>query len=234
MEADQVAALPGVFFYRSFVRQYACLLGVNWTNLQAEVRALTALAEPDPAPLADQPIRAPDPVLDALNRIELSLSGRGWAAPVTLLAVAILGGAGLFGWWKSTREQTPAPAQTELQESLPRPEGPTVNVTATTGADGVKRLELNLSATEITWLSITSGGQEIFSGTLYPEQTKTVSGLSVARLKVGNAGGLSVQWNGQEIGPLGESGQVRVVVFTPEGFRILRREDEAPGTQSAL
>jgi hypothetical protein len=80
---------------------------------------------------------------------------------------------------------------------------------------------LNLSASEETWLSISSGGKQIFAGVLEPEETKTVSGLEMARLKVGNAGGLNVQWNGKEIGPIGGKGQVRVVVFTPEGFNIL-------------
>jgi hypothetical protein len=109
------------------------------------------------------------------------------------------------------------------------PTEPTVNVTTTTGADGVRRLELNLSASEETWLSISSGGKQIFSGVLEPDETKTVSGLEMARLKVGNAGGLNVQWNGKEIGPIGGKGQVRVVVFTPEGFNILPVNSEDSG-----
>ena len=94
-------------------------------------------------------------------------------------------------------------------------------VTTTTGTDGVNRVELNLSATESTWLSITSEGKPIFSGILQPSQTKTLTGLEVAMLKVGNAGAVDVRWNGKPIGPIGPRGQVRVVRFTPENFQIL-------------
>jgi hypothetical protein len=80
---------------------------------------------------------------------------------------------------------------------------------------------LSLSATEKTWLSITSNGKKIFSGILEPRQSKTLTGTEVATLKVGNAGGIEVLWNGKPIGPIGPRGQVRTIQFTPENFRIL-------------
>ena len=56
IEGDDVSSLPGVFFYKSFVRQYAGLLGVNPTLLQSDVDTLTTVAEPG-AP-SRQPSRA--------------------------------------------------------------------------------------------------------------------------------------------------------------------------------
>jgi cytoskeletal protein RodZ len=216
IEADDLKNLPGVFFYKSFVRQYAAVLGVNPDKLQAEIQVLTALAEPEVVVEA-KPIRVPDPIAEAANRLDLS--SRSWALPVAALLVALLGGGGFYAWWKQPTAPAPEPVLTSVADEV-APE-PTVNVTTTTGADGVRRLELSLSASEETWLSISSGGKQIFSGVLEPDETKTVSGLEMARLKVGNAGGLNVEWNGQEIGPIGGKGQVRVVVFTPEGFSIL-------------
>ena len=96
-----------------------------------------------------------------------------------------------------------------------------MEVTTATGADGLNHVVLNLSATEKTWLSITSDGKPIFSGILQPSQTKTLTGMDVAKMKVGNAGGLEVRWNGKPIGPIGPRGQVRIVLFTPENFQIL-------------
>lgn len=224
IETDNVAQLPGVFFYKSFVRQYALLLGMNPATLQADMQVLTALAEPEPT-VEEKPIRVPDPIVEAANKIDLRLSGRSWSAPLAALLIAILGGAGFFAWWKSPTATAPEASTSVAAVSMPSQ--PTVNVTTSTGADGVRRLELNLSAKEETWLSITSDGKQIFAGTLFPDETKTLSGLEVARLKVGNAGGLNIQWNGREIGPLGESGEVRVVVFTPEGFRILNDSAES-------
>ena len=40
-------------------------------------------------------------------------------------------------------------------------------------------------------------------------------------MKIGNAGGVDVQWNGKSIGPIGARGQVRTVRFTRENFKIL-------------
>jgi cytoskeleton protein RodZ len=242
IEVDDVASLPGVFFYKNFVRQYAGLLGVDPTQLQANVEELTAMAEPE-TQVKENPIRVPDAIVEAGNRLDFSK--RTLTAPLAALAAAMIGGAFFYSWWNTPAKAapavvatvvTPAVASPALVSAVNAPESasvitatapttestePTVNVTTSTGADGVRRLELNLSASETTWLSITSEGKQIFAGVLHPEETKTLSGLEVARLKVGNAGGLNVQWNGKEIGPLGQKGQVRVVVFTPEGFSIL-------------
>lgn len=227
IESDDIATLPGVFFYRNFVRQYAGLLGMDAAKLQPGIQELTAVAEPEPV-VVEKPIRVPDPIAEAANRLS-SISDRDWLMPVAALVLAILGGAGIYAWYKSPAPEVAAePAPVIANVSTEANDQPTVNVTTTTGADGVRRIELNLSAKETTWLSITSEGKQIFAGTLYPDQTKTLSGLEVARLKVGNAGGLNIQWNGQEIGPLGESGQVKVVVFTPEGFSILPSPSETP------
>jgi len=120
-------------------------------------------------------------------------------------------------------EQAPGPGAEQVKTSEPSDAGaPTVNVTASTSSDGLNHVVLNLSATEKTWLSITtSDGKRIFSGILEPSQTKTLTAPEDAKMKVGNAGGLEVLWNGKPIGPIGPRGQVRVVLFTPDNFQIL-------------
>jgi hypothetical protein len=80
---------------------------------------------------------------------------------------------------------------------------------------------LKLSATERTWLSISSGGKEIFAGTLQPSESKTLTGLERATMKVGNAGGIEVRVNGKVIGPLGTRGQVLTIKITPQDFEIV-------------
>jgi len=109
-------------------------------------------------------------------------------------------------------------------QNTPPTQTPTVEVTAAetqTTIDGINHVVLNLAATEKTWLSITSEGKRIFSGFLEPSQTKILTGLDAARMTVGNAGGINVLLNGKPIGPIGKSGQVRVVLFTPDNFEVL-------------
>jgi hypothetical protein len=82
-------------------------------------------------------------------------------------------------------------------------------------------VELGLTATEETWLSIDSDGTPVFSGLLEANQTKTIEGKKNARMRVGNAAGLEVQLNGAPLGPLGAHGQVRELVFTSDKVQFV-------------
>jgi hypothetical protein len=250
IEQDDLASLPGTFFYKSFVKQYAAILGVDEMLLKPGVESLTAELEPPPLPGADpryimghsppgngnhfdtdpgrSPVRHLDPILRDGNRRYLT-DGRLGLSLAGLIGVLLLC-SGFYAWWNRApqaaavaRVSQSQPTQiTAVSESKPaQPATPSLNVTSTTGPDGENHVVLNLSATERTWISITSDGKQIFSGILQPSQTKTLTGSDVARLRIGNAGGLEIQWNGKTIGPVGPRGQVRVVVFTPENFEIL-------------
>jgi hypothetical protein len=77
-------------------------------------------------------------------------------------------------------------------------------------------ISLRIAAVERTWLSIDSDGRHVFSGLLEPAQTKLLEGRDSARLRTGNAGGLTIMFNGRALGTLGQRGQVRTVVFTSD------------------
>jgi cytoskeleton protein RodZ len=113
------------------------------------------------------------------------------------------------------------PVRTEPAQTQPAQTQPSQDVPITADTDSLSGVALNLSATEKTWLSVTSGGRQIFSGVLEPSETKVLTGLEMAQMKVGNAGGIEVQWNGKPIGPIGLRGEVRVVVFTQDNVEIL-------------
>src|SRR5580658_9383139 len=224
LEEDDIKSLPGTFFYKSFVKQYAALLGLDEEKLMAGVDALTATEEPLPLPGANpkyHPVRQVDPIVADSNR--RYFSDRRVGLSVAALSVVLLGCSGFYTWWnkasQAARQQVSASiAIPVVSTSKPVPG---VDVKTETGPDGVNHVVLNLSATETTWLSITSEGKNIFSGVLEPSQTKTLRASDVAKMKVGNAGGIDVRWNGKLIGPIGGRGQVREVLFTPETFKIL-------------
>ncbi|MGA8593272.1 MAG: DUF4115 domain-containing protein [Bryobacteraceae bacterium] len=67
-----------------------------------------------------------------------------------------------------------------------------------------------------------SDGHHVFSGLLRPAETEELEGNDSARLRTGNAGGLTVIFNGRELGPLGRRGQVRTVLFTRDEYEILQ------------
>src|ERR1700682_5008408 len=53
IEKDDLQSLPGSFFYKSFVKQYAAVLGVDEKLLMSSIEIVTASAEPLPLPGAD-------------------------------------------------------------------------------------------------------------------------------------------------------------------------------------
>jgi cytoskeleton protein RodZ len=215
IEEDDIKSLPGTFFYKSFVKQYAALLGLD------EITVADVPEEPLPLPGANpkySPVRAVDPIVADSNRRYFSDRRVGFS--VAALTIVLLGCSGFYTWWNKASHPIHQQQVIAAVPVVSKPV-PTVDVKTETGPDGVNHVVLNLSATETTWLSITSEGKNIFSGVLEPSQTKTLRASDVAKLKVGNAGGLDVRWNGKPIGPIGARGQVRVVLFTPETFQIL-------------
>lgn len=295
IEKDDVAGLPGTFFFLSFARQYAAILGLDPAQVTSALAAVSESAEssekaaqavlhPEPklgsgmfSPAVASsrqtsqeapPVRSLDPIVEDTNRRYFAGPlGFSWAG----LLAAVLVGSGIFAWWTRPPQvvKVAPPAAVVLRSAAPgqdpasqgdardvvktvssagTPEGVLsvppaadgvslqlsasqappgqVSVDQAVNSDDGKQVTLNLSATERTWLSITSHGKVIFSGVLEPSQSKTLQGSEVATMKVGNAGGVDVQWNGKSIGPIGARGQVRTIRFTRENFQFL--EPESP------
>src|SRR5437870_5977038 len=64
IEEDDVKSLPGAFFYKNFVRQYAAILGVKESEIASGVQLLAAAEEPaQPGALAQPPMRPMDPIV---------------------------------------------------------------------------------------------------------------------------------------------------------------------------
>jgi cytoskeleton protein RodZ len=230
MEADDRGSLPSGFFYKSFVDQYARFLGLDTTEINAEVDRLLSADAPLPLPGYESVV--------SRNVAPMKLSprfagSRIWVSSAALIAV-VVGCSGIYAWWhqdklgrfRSAPEKDAASASPAVvsMASTPKPvleEKPARPEEPATAVDAGYKVLLNLMAREATWLSISSEGKRLFSGILAANQTKTVEGKESATMKVGNAAGLEVRLNGKLLGPLGGRGQVLVVVFTPDKFEIV-------------
>jgi cytoskeleton protein RodZ len=234
LESDDLKSLPGIFFYKSFVKQYAAILSLPEALLQPGVDALTsppeeplllgqsAPRESEPRPSAGA-VRDLDPLVKASNRYYFSDPRIGLS--LAALVAVLLACSGVYAWWSKPPKLSAAASQPAAPAKAPATP-PVVEVTA--NDDDPTHVVLNLSATERTWISIESGGKQIFAGELMPSQTKRLTGGDAAKMKVGNAGGIEVRLNGKAIGPLGGRGEVRTILFTPENFRILEPVPPAP------
>ncbi len=237
IEEDDRKSLPGGFFYKSFVHQYATFLGVDAKAIDTEIdRVLSA--------------DAPLPLPGARRQRPLKLSSRSWTGTTYLsyaaFVLVLVACVRIDGWWHTSRTAATDKSENRVSESIGSPPSPAARrvssaavsqiagaaaaapvASAKPAAPADSLVELALTATEETWLSIDSDGAPVFSGLLEANQTKTIEGKESAKMRVGNAAGLQVRLNGEPLGPLGAHGQVREMVFTGDKFRFVSSSDES-------
>ena len=118
--------------------------------------------------------------------------------------------------------ETPSPAVAKPPAPIPPTEA------AAAQGDPNAPVRVEVVAQEPSWISLRSDGQFSFSGVLETNQTHTIAANRNVVLKLGNAGGVEVHFNGKVISALGGKGAVRTVQFTPGGFQIVPSEAPKP------
>ncbi|MGE5592260.1 MAG: RodZ domain-containing protein [Betaproteobacteria bacterium] len=109
------------------------------------------------------------------------------------------------------------PDETEMTASQPAPEAsPTPSSAPGTeqeSAEAHEGHELSVSITERCWVRVVADGKVVFERSMVAGEQATWHAKKSIRIKVGNASGIDVTYNGLRIGPLGKSGQVVERVF---------------------
>lgn len=70
------------------------------------------------------------------------------------------------------------------------------------------KLTIKLIGNQLCWVRVTVDGEIQFEGNLDNEETKEFEAEESIQVRLGNAGGVDVIYNGKKVPPLGESGQV--------------------------
>ncbi len=272
IERDAVGDISSPFFYRSFVRQYAEEVDVDYKVLAVGVEELTSRMRPPDLPgQGDHNIVRVAPLKPRIKR------DWSWLTPTAIFLGFIALGSGGYGYYRyygpsafqpatlsafaskvraqldfgrtseaptvaKVIEKTPAsvvikaPANSPVDGNNAPPAtvvanaGPAPVPTQTPGdfrpsppAASVSipdKIHLELEATERTWLSVSADGKTAYTGILEPLETKVLDGQDTAMLRTGNAGGVSITFNGKLIGPVGPRGTTRTVVFSRTGYAI--------------
>ena len=243
LEREDYDVLPGALFARNFARQYAALVGLDPSQIEANLdRAFPKAPDPVLEQLSTKQTASQfQPLQDSFNFDSSSWRRARWST-VALIAVLGASSAVYMGWQElsgifaeartAAREQQQKPAEpppaAPVQPAAEQPlavsasdnaAAPSEESTITISADG---MAVQVVASQPTWVSMSANGKQVFSGILEPNQRKVVSGVARAKLVVGNAGGIEILTNGKSIGPIGQNGQVRVVILSPDGPQILR------------
>lgn len=212
MERGDLRDFGGEIYARGFLRSYARLVGLE----PAEVLRLHG----------DDPTYR-GPVLPPREPLRVRRDPPGWlvglvglvAVAGVIAAVLGLGGsrvptavAPLDPALEASADAAPSlpPVAPELvapqpqPESEPVPTGPPVDVVLTFEA--------------ASWLEVVVDGVPVETGALVPAgETLRFGGQELVALRFGNAGGVRIELNGEELGPAGRPGQVLRVALSPEG-----------------
>lgn len=78
--------------------------------------------------------------------------------------------------------------------------------------------ELTAVITERCWVKVTADGHRVFEKTMLPGETNTWKANQEIRIRLGNAGGGALTYNGVHIGAPGESGDVIELSFPVPGI----------------
>ena len=231
IEADDVDRIGSAFLYKSFVRQIAAELGLDYIALDEAVQRNISRI---PAPLMPGQDRSSAPKVPAL-RVGRKKSSR-LIYSLSSFALVVVACSAVYAAWQNAKtglhasrvkvlsrtEAPPRVTETDNTASTFRVPGHDTTEQAGTPADVFgDRFTLELSATEPAWLSIIADGKQSFKGILATAQTKVLEGHSTARIRTGNAGGVKVVFNGKPLGALGARGQVRTVLFTKNNYEVL-------------
>ncbi len=268
IERDDTSSLPGGFFYRSFVRQYAKLMDLPESAYRAEIEenlemeAQTAATQPSALP----PRRIDLPPMPT-GRSDPKLETQRWLMRLGALVLVILLTSGVYALWQKWKQQhaeavaqlaqqqpvqnsaalkkeaqpekkdelagQPASAETKPPEtepvgqakaSSPEPAAPPSQPSpaAAPPASPTGSVRVIVRASELTWVGVWQGQKQLFGDALQPGETRGFGADDRLRLRIGNAGGVEIEWNGRTIPSTGPRGQVRTVDFWADGYTVVQ------------
>lgn len=255
LEADELDRFSSPFIYKSFAKQVARRLRIDEKSI-APILDSQASSMPTPLVPGEEERQLPNvPALDNLAQ----RTGTRWLIPTVSLVAVLAASSGLFEWREHSAAKPkgsvsaslrsamntlhipstaaaaakpllskPGPAQAGEPRSTKTIQEPQI---AASAAPAPSQVRLELAALENVWISVVSDGKFIFSGVLSQSESKSFSSREVARIKVGNAGGVSVNYNGRKIGPLGARGSVCTAIFTATNFEIVEPQQHVELTQ---
>jgi len=98
---------------------------------------------------------------------------------------------------------------------------PSETSSATPATKSTGSLRLVIRATENSWVSVLADGQPVTQETLIAPAHTTIHANREIVARIGNAAGITFQWNGEEIAAQGLEGEAKTVVFDAQGMRVV-------------
>jgi cytoskeleton protein RodZ len=218
IETEDFHRLPGGVFNRGFIRSYAQRVGLD---------PAAALAQ------YDRLVRTEDPQLPTVAR-HSRFQSHFKVYPIALGALLLLFAAIYLVEGPETNVSQKAPPAPLLAspepvvEAAPEPDPITIAAVAIEPSEAVpvepqpQELALELAANEETWMRVSRDGSPATEELLQAGAARRYTAQSSLDVTIGNAGGVNVKVNDRELGSLGQPGQVRTLLLTPDNVGNIR------------
>jgi cytoskeleton protein RodZ len=218
LEQDDYTVLPDAVYARGFLKTYANFLGLDGDGLSQDLRTRKKprrerrLSYAAPSSDFNRPIISPGGVPGAEKR-QVSKSTVVTFVIAALVIAALVGALYFVGLnvrpsaaedaSQTERMAAPVERATGNGEAGEVPEG------SDTGDRPSGALAVGVEVEgEPAWIRIRSDSETVFEEVAPPGFSRTFEASRVVGIRAGDAGAVHVEVNGQDVGPLGDPGQV--------------------------
>jgi len=229
LERDDYSVLPDAVYARGFLKTYANFLGLDGTGLSQELhtrrkpRRERGLSYAAPQSEFERPIISPGGVPGAEKR-QVSRSTVVTVVIAALVIAALVGALYFVGLNVRSAAVDDAPNAERIAgpgeprpvagDEAQEPDGPTPEeVPSEEVSSGALTVGVEVEGVP-AWIRVSSDSETVFEEVARPGFSRTFEARHVVGIRAGDAGAVSVEVNGQDVGTLGDPGQVLDRNFT--------------------
>lgn len=242
IEEEKFDQLPGGIFNKAFVRTYARYLGLDEEKTVADYMAVAG--GPQATQAEDMELRAMAEQKEKKSHRPQRISENLPWGSIAMLLLATAAAVSVWGWYSRTEDRHSG--RNEAERAAPRNSGaqsvgssntahyqPSVSKDVAAAAQPAVQVSsagftLMVKAEEDSWVSIAADGNAIYSGMLVAPEQRSITANKSITIRAGNVGGLTFAFNGRQLGPQGDYGEVKTLSFGSEGL-----QPELPGKSEA-
>ena len=218
LERDDYTVLPAAVYARGFLKTYANFLGLDGDGLSEELRTRKKprrerrLSYAAPSSDFERPIINPGGVPGADKR-KVANSTIVTVAIAALVIAALVGALYFVGLGVRSSGADGAPNAERIAAPVEPQPGDSGRADPGDGPSGTLTVGIEVEGSA-AWIRVRSDSETVFEEVAEPGFSRTFEASREVGIRAGDAGAVSVEVNGQDVGPLGAPGQVLDRSFT--------------------
>lgn len=221
LENDDYTVLPDAVYAQGFLKTYANFLGLDGDGLSRELRTRRKprrernLSYRAPRSEFEEPILNPGGVSGTEKR-KVSGSTIATVVVAALVLAALVGALYFVGLnVRSSAVDDRQAGQVAPQDSAQDGKAAPGNGEQASAEVSSDRLTVGVEVEGApAWIRVSSDSETVFEEVAQPGFSETFEAEREVGIRAGDAGAVSVEVNGQDVGPLGEPGQVLDRIYT--------------------